>query len=202
MTPDQVRKIVRQEIYNGQNAQRFGGINAIPNHHHDGIDSLKINANSLIPSVSVSGSISFSSSDTYTIYLNSSFTPTFIQCYGNITGSGSELYMSIGSASLRPSFYLQPDTTRTVVTGNVEYPFVDPNLGVSVPLQSCCYIGAESTSSGNNMHSLVSEGHIVNIFYGSDIKARATITEFTRSYIKIQTTIDAGWTINGNFVIT
>lgn len=204
MTEQQIRRIVQQEIAKASNFSRFDGIKSIPDHTHDGIDSPRIKEENLVQSVSVSGNISFAASSEYTIYLNSSFTPSSILAYGNITGSGSELYMSIGSASLVPSFYLQPDTTRTVTTGSIQYPFVDPNLSTptTVPLQSSCYIGAESTSSGNNMHSLASEGHIVNVFYGNDIKARATVTEFTKSYIKFQTTIDSGWEMNINYVIT
>jgi len=200
MDEQKIRKIVQDELKRSNGAGRFG-INQIPFHTHDGTNSQQIKAENIVPSVSVSGNISFASSDEYTIYLNSSFTPTFIIAYGNVTGSGSELYMTTGTASLNPSFYLQPDTTRSVVTGSIQYPFIDPNLGTTVPLQSSIYIGAEDTGTGNTMHSLSSEGHIINVYYGSDIKARATITQFTRSFIKIQTTIDAGWEINANFVI-
>lgn len=201
MNEQQIRQLIQQEIAREKSSSRFG-INSIPNHTHNGVDSLRIKEEDLVQSVSVSGNISFASSDEYTIYLNSSFTPSSIIAYGNITGSGLELYMSIGTASLVPSFYLQPKTTRTVVTGSIEYPFIDPNLDATVPLQSCCYIGSESTATGSNMHSLSSEGHIVNVYYGSDIKARATVTAFTRDYIKFQTTIDAGWEMNINYVIT
>lgn len=205
MSPEQVRKIAREEIFKNQNRSRFDGVAAIPDHAHTGIDSPKIKAENIIPSVSVSGNISFSASDEYTIFLNSSFTPSHIMAYGNITGSGTELYMSIGTANLGPSFYLQPDTTRTVVTGTIQYPFTDPNLDpvTNVPLQSSCYFGVDDNSGTlSGAHSLSSEGHIVNVFYGNDIKARATITEFTKSFIKIQTTIDSGWEMNINYVIT
>lgn len=203
MDETRIRKMVQDEIARAAKSNQFG-LQKIPYHVHNGVDSPKISENSLVQSVSVSGNISFASSDEYTIYLNSSFTPSSVMAYGNVTGSGAELYMTFGTANLVPSFYLQPDTTRTVVTGNVQYPFVDPNLSpvTTVPMQSSIYIGAESTSTGSGMHSLSSEGHIVNVFYGGDIKARATITEFTKSYIKIQTTIDSGWEINANIVIT
>jgi len=200
-TEQNIRKMMREEIARSNASSRFQ-LNTVPQHVHNGIDSPLLKEENIIPSVSVSGNISFAASDTYTIYLSSSFTPRSITAYGNITGSGAELYMSIGTANLTPSFYLQPDTTRTVVTGSIQYPFIDPNLDVTVPLQSSCYIGAENTSTGSNMHSLSSEGHIVNVFYGNDIKARATITEFTKSFIKIQTTIDSGWEMNINYVIT
>lgn len=174
----------------------------IPYHTHNGVDSPAVHEDNLIQSVSVSGNISFASSDTYTIYLNSSFTPSSILVYGNITGASTERYMSIGSANLVPSFYLQPSTNRSVITGNVQYPFVDPNLGVTVPLQSSCYFGAEAAATGNNIHTLSSEGHVVNVFYGGSTLARATITAFSRGSIQIVTTIVAGWEINANFVIT
>ncbi len=201
MNDTQIRQIVQDELRRSQSTGRFG-LNSIPYHTHDGVNSQKVKQADIIPSVSVSGNISFAASDTYTIYLNSSFTPSHITAYGNITGSGAELFFSIGSANLTPSFYLQPDTTRTVKTGTIEYPFIDPNLSVIVPLQSSCYIGAESTSTGNNMHSLSSEGHIVNVFYGGDIKARATVTEFSKNFIKFKTSIDSGWEMNINYIIT
>lgn len=203
MDETRIRRIMQEEIRKSATSNQFG-LQKIPFHTHNGVDSPQVKEENLVQSVSVSGNISFESSDEYTIYLNSSFTPSSILVYGNVVGSGAELYMTLGSANLVPSFYLQPATTRTVVTGSVEYPFVDPNLDPksTVPLQSSVYIGAESTTTGGGMHSLSSEGHVVNVFYGGDIKARATITEFGKSAIKIQTTIDAGWSINANFVIT
>ena len=200
---NRIRQIVQEEIRRSDSAGRFGFKN-IPHHTHNGVDSLRIQENNLIQSVSVSGNITFAASDEYTIYLNSSFTPSSIVAYGNVIGATAERYMTIGTASLVPSFYLQPDTTRSVVTGDIQYPFVDPNLSpaTAVPLQSSCYIGAESASTGNDMHTLSSEGHIVNVFYGGTIHARATVTSFTRDYIKFQTTIESGWDMNVNYVIT
>lgn len=203
MDENKVRQLIREEMSRSNSGNRFA-VNNIPFHTHNGVDSPKIQEDSLIQSVSVSGNITFSASDEYTIYLNSSFTPSSILAYGNIVGATAERYMSIGSASLVPSFYLQPDSTRTVVTGGPQYPFVDPNLATptTVPLQSSVYLGAESAVTGNTMHTLSSEGHIVNVFYGGTILARATVTEFTRSFIKFQTTIASGWDMNINYVIT
>jgi hypothetical protein len=201
MTPDKIRQIVREEIAKSNASSRFA-YNSIPQHTHNGVDSPQLKAENILPSVSVSGNITFSASSEYTIYLNSSFTPRHIMAYGNITDPSTGRYISIGSANLGPSFFLQPDTTRTVVTGSIQYPFTDPNLNpiTNVPLQSSVYFGAES--AGGAMHTLSSEGHIVNVYYGSDIKARATITEFSKTFIKIQTTIDSGWDMNINYVIT
>ncbi len=203
LSEKEIRRIIRDEIRRSDSASRFT-VRDIPNHTHNGVDSLRIQENNLIQSVSVSGNITFSASDEYTIYLNSSFTPSSIIAYGNIIGSTAERDMSIGTANLVPSFYLQPDTDRTVVTGNVQYPFLDPNLSpkTTVPLQSSCYIGAEDAATGSNMHTLSSEGHIVNVFYNGGIQARATVTTFTREYIKFQTTIASGWEMNINYVIT
>jgi len=204
MDENRIRQIVNEEIRKNESGSRFG-LKSIPNHSHNGVDSLRIKEDNLIQSVSVSGNITFSSSDEYTIYLNSSFTPSSILAYGNIVGSGDELYMSIGSANLVPSFYLQPDTTRTVVTGNIQYPFIDPNLDpvTTVPLQSSCYFGADDTTGNvGGIHTLSSEGHIVNVFYSSTIFARATVTTFSKDYIKFQTTIASGWSMNINYVIT
>ncbi len=203
LTENRIRQIMREEIRRNEDRSPYR-MKDIPKHTHDGLDSLKVHEKDLIQSVSVSGNITFSASDEYTIYLNSNFTPSSILAYGNITGAATERYMSVGSASLVPSFYLQPDTTRSVVTGKIQYPFTDPNLvgKAVVPLQSCVYLGAEVAATGNTMHTLSSEGHIVNVFYSSTIYARATVTAFTKDYIKFQTTIVPGWDMNINYVIT
>jgi hypothetical protein len=150
--------------------------------------------------VSVSGNITFSQVATYTINLNSSFTPSNIQAYGNIIGTTGQRYFSVGSANLSPSFYLQPGTNTSVITGTIQYPFIDPVLKTTVPLQSSAYFGAES--AGGAMHTLSGEGHIVNVFY-TTAHARATVTSFSKSKIEIVVSnLDAGWEINMNYVIT
>jgi len=283
MDENKIRQIVQQELQRNNNASRFT-INSIPQHTHDGVNSPKIKAENIIPAVSVSGNIDFAREDTYTIYLNSSFTPSRIQLYGvaysltgtltftssspetvtigtvyeiedgsgvptgqtvtittagiNVTsivttgtltpppttgnlnkvagtGSGSSniAYTSvvdgstigvrcqiIGSANLGPSFYLQPDSTSSVVTGDIQYPFVDPILGVVVPLQSSSYISAQSS---NIFRALSGEGHIVNVAVGSTIYARMTVTEFNRDKIVLVVSdLATDWTISANLIIT
>ena len=281
ITEATVKRIVQEEIKRSQSGGRFG-MNQIPFHTHDGVNSQKIKEENIIPSVSVSGNIEFAREDTYTIYLNSSFTPSNIQLYGvaySITGTltftadrpssvvagtiydvedssgvstgirvtvsttavgttsivttggllpppttgildrlvgsgdGSITYTSvsdgttlgvrcqiIGSANLGPSFYLQPGSNSAVVTGNIQYPFIDPVLETTVPLQSNSYIW---TQSSNIFRALSGEFHIVNVQGGSTIYARATVTEFNKEKIVIVVSdLEPNWTIAANIVIT
>ncbi len=195
-----MRQIAQEEMRKQDSASRFG-LKSIPNHTHNGVDSLAVKQSDIVPSVSVSGNINFAQNATYTIHLNSSFTPSHIEVYGNVVGNGTERFITFGSANLTPSFYLQPDTSTSVVTGNIQYPFIDPNLEETVPLQSSIYFGAEGAAGA--LHTLSSEGHVINVAYPAiTVHARATITGFSRNAIFIIVELDNGWEINANYVIT
>lgn len=202
-----IRQIVQEELRKSNGASRFG-INSIPNHTHNGVDSLQIKQENIIPSVSVSGSIEMSQATTYRIKLNSSFTPSNILAYGLVTGTDATTVraMTIGSAQLTPSFYLQTGTSTTVVTGNIQYPFPteQPDGSTpSVPMQSSTYLSVEPTGAAGAFHALVSEDHLVSVFYSGTIWARATVVGFSRDEIVIDVPyLESGWSIILNFVIT
>lgn len=193
-----IRQIVRDEILRNQNSSRFG-VNSIPNHAHTGTDSSsRIKAEDIIPSTSVTGSITFSSVQEYTIQLNASFTPRNIQAYGVVTGTdgGAVRCLSVGSAQLTPTFYLQPGSSNFVVTGDIQYPFNGK------PAQSSAYISMER-GSNNDFYALVSEDHIVSIFFNGTIWARATVTGFSKTAITIDVpNLESGWSIIMNYVIS
>lgn len=205
MNEEQIRRIVREELRRGSSENRFK-LNPIQRHLHNGIDSPQISQNNVIPSVSVSGAITFSSATTYTLNLNSSFTPSRIIAYGNIIGNSAQRYFFFGSANLTPSFYFQPLSNTSVQQGIIQQPAVfDTTLGVASPLQSCSYFGAES--AGGAMHTLVGEGHIINVRHnegsGTTTFARGTVTVFSKSKIEIVVSdLASGWSVNANYVIT
>lgn len=203
MDENKIRQIVREEMQRGSNASRFN-LSNISNHKHNGVDSLRINADDLVPSTSVSGSITFAQERLYTLRLNSSFTPTHIMCYGNVVG-GSQRYITFGTAQLTPSFYFQPDTDTSVTVGGPQYPFVDPNhpeYGTQIPMQSSIYFGAES--AGGALHTLAGNFHIVDIqFPVGTPHARATVIGYSRDAILVQVDdLDGGWEINATFVVS
>jgi len=203
MDENRIRQIVQQELGRSSNGGRFG-LNTIPFHTHDGINSQKIKEENIIPATSISGSITFAQETTYTLYLNSSFTPRSIFCTGNVTG-GSQRYVFTGTAQLGASFFFQPESTTSVRPGGPQYPFTDPNFpeyGTNIPMQSCTYFGAES--AGGALHTLVGNFHIVDIqFPIGTSHARATVTDFSRDKITIIVdALDSGWEINANFIVT
>lgn len=204
--PDEqkIRQIVQDEIRRSNNASRFG-LSSLPYHTHNGTDSQKIKEDSLIQSVSVSGRITFAQEADYTINLNSSFTPSSVSIYGiayDANGGSGIRCMIFGTANLTPSFYLQPgETSTSVVTGSIQYPFVDPNLGTTVPLQSSSYLWVDNGST--TFHGQPGEGHIVDVQWSGDIYARATVTSFSKTAIIINvSTLEDGWEIYANVVIT
>lgn len=69
-------------------------------------------------------------------------------------------------------------------------------------MQSCSYWGSES--NGGARHTLAGNFHIIDIQYPLGTShARATVIDFNKDAITIAVeTLDAGWEINANFVIT
>lgn len=212
MDDQQIRRIVRDEIARSASSNRFN-LNSIPNHTHNGIDSLQIKQENVIPSVSVSGSIEMAQATTYTLNLNSSFTPRNIMAYGAITGTYSgaaNRVITTGSAQLTPSFYFQTATDTSVVTGNIEYPFptTQPDgTSKTVPMQSSAY---HSTNRGNVAltYAGISEDHIVDVVFPdpsaiADIRARVTVVGYSRNAVIVSVPyLASGWTIFLNFVIS
>lgn len=195
-----IRRIVRDEMARAANSNQFQ-VQSLPYHVHNGSDAPRIPQNNIIPGPAISGSITMSSVTTYTLNLNGTFTPSLVTAYGNVVGSGSEKYITYGTANLSTSFYFQPLSNTSVLTGNIQYPFVDPNLQVTVPMQNAVYFGTDGTTH----HTLVGTGgHIVDVAYpAATIHARATVTEFSKNYVLIDVTdLDLGWSLNINWVIT
>jgi hypothetical protein len=202
MDEKKIRQIVQEELKRNNNAARFG-VNNIPFHTHDGINSPQIKEENVIPSVSVSGRITFAQITDYTLNLNASFTPTHIMLYGiayNPAGSVIRAHV-IGTANLGPSFYFQPGTTESTITGDIQYPFVDPNLGVTVPLQSSSFF--LGTNGSTTFRGQPGEGHILDVQYAGTVYARMTVTEFNKNRVVFRVSyLETDWEIYTNIVIT
>lgn len=184
---DQIRQIVREELNKQGLKSRF---NIVPTnrHVHNGNDSAKVSQGNIIPNTRLEGSITFAQVTVYKIGII--FNPTAVWVHGNVTGSNGEKFIVTGNAQLGPSYYLQPSNTVSVVTGG-------PLQNI---VQSTTYYGVDS---GSAAHTLVDEGHIVDIFYGGNIHARATIIDFDSSAIYIQVdNLDSGWEMNLSLTVT
>lgn len=141
----------------------------------------------------------------YTLYINAAATPHSILCTGNVIGAATERYTFTGTAQLGPSFYFQPLDNRSVIASGKQYPFTDPNnpnYGTNIPMQSTSYWGSESNTGAR--HTLAGNFHIIDIQYPVGTShARATIIDFSKTAITVAVeTLDSGWEINANFVIT
>lgn len=211
MDENKIRAIVKDEMRRSDSSSRFN-FRSIPFHIHDGKGSEQIQENDIIPSTSIVGNVKMATEGaTYTIGLNSSFTPQNIMVYGTVTGtySGSEIRaMVIGSAQLTPSFYLQPVTNRIVQPNNIQYPLPTPQPDgsrPSVPAQSGTYF-LVSRGSVANTFSLSSEDHIVSVEgfpSSSDIYLRLTVVGFSKDSIQVyMPTCASGWTVLLTFVIS
>jgi hypothetical protein len=206
-----INSTVQREIQRSNNAKRFG-VNNIPFHTHDGINSPRIKEENIVPSVNTAGSITFGTQGaTYTIKFTSNFTPSNILAYGTVrdtvaAASATRRCHTVGSAQLTRGFYLQPETNRSVVMGGPEYPFPTSQPDGSkktVPIQGSSFI---SVTNAGVVSSGTSEDHLVSIFDGdaiSDIRARVTVVDFSNSFIKLYVPyLDTNWRIEVNYVIS
>lgn len=203
MNETAIRKIVQDEMKRTSARNQYT-VQSIPFHTHNGVDSQLIKEDNIVPGISISGSVTMASEATYVLKLNALFTPRTIFCTGN-AGNGTQKYMFVGTAQLSPSFYFQPATTRVVVPGGPQYPFVDPDhpdWGNNIPMQSSSYFGTESATG--TAHTLVGNFHIIDVqFPAGTSYARATVIDFSRDAITIVVDeLASGWEINANFVVT
>lgn len=209
MDDAKIRKIVQEELRKSSNSSRFN-VRSIPQHTHNGTDSPQIKAENIIPSCSIVGSVSLATEgQTYTLNLNSSFTPQLVICHSIVSNDSGEIYRGVyfGVAQLTPSFYLQPGGNNSVVTGNLQYPFPTTQLDgskPSVPAQSSSGL-LTSRSTDANVFANQSEDHIVSAYVGtgtSNIRARATVIGFSRDAIQVYVPyLTSGWTIDACFII-
>lgn len=184
----QIRAIVQQEVARIQQSQRFNLTNT-SRHQHTTTDIAPISANDITPGNSVTGSITFAQQTTYNIGVN--FNPSTVVVNGNVIGPSNQRFLTVGTAKFGPSLYLQPNTSTSVKAGGVPETII----------QCCSYFGAES--SGGAMHTLVDEGHIVDIEYSGTIFARATITGYSnQGIILVVDDLVSGWSMNLNLTIS
>lgn len=79
MDDNKIRQIVRDEIARNDNRGRFG-LNSIPYHTHNGIDSPAVSQNYVVPGTRAMGSITFAQTARYTLGIT--FNPSSILFYG------------------------------------------------------------------------------------------------------------------------
>lgn len=191
MTPQQVQALIRQEMYKYQQNARFN-IARVTNHRHTGLgqDAPKINQSDIIPSQRVSGNITMEQQTIYTI--GTIFNPSSIWFYGLATDltDGIRAHV-VGNAQLGPSFYLQPGTSTSVITGGTQQNII----------QSSSFLAVQ----GATAHAIAGEEHIIDVAWpdADTLVARATVISFGGNTVKISVdNLAANWSIQGNFVIT
>ncbi len=189
MDDSKIRQIVRDEIRNQNSKSRFN-LGGVQRHVHNGLDAPKINQSNVVPGLRAEGAVTFAAAAVYKLGLT--FNPTSVLIHGNVfnTGGGGERFIIVGNAQFGPSFYFQPGTSRSTVLGG-------PQQNI---IQSTTYFGVDV---GGILHTLVDEGHIVDVFYGGHIYARATIIGFDSSAIYVQVdNLETGWEINLSWTVT
>lgn len=187
MNDSQIRQLIQQEVHKLQQANKFNA-QPIPRHTHNGSDSPPVNQSDIVPGLSIEGSITFAQQTTYKIGIT--FNPSVVLIHGNVIGPSGERFIITGNARIGNSFYLQPSNSVSVVTGGPQ----------QTVIQSNTYFGADS---GGALHTLVDEGHIINVFYSGTVFFRATITKYSNRALYVQVdTLVSGWEANISWTIT
>lgn len=203
MDEQKIRQIVRQELAQRDASSRFA-LNSIPNHTHNGVDSLPIKEDNIIPATSITGTITIDQATTYTLNLNASFTPRLVTVDGILTGTydgNAARVHTVGSALLTPTFYFEenrPDgqavANTTIDTLDLQFPF----NGRPAQESSALWVTRGGTS---NFFANASRDHLVSVYYGtnpstSDDVARVTLTQFSKTSITLEVPVlVSSWTI-------
>lgn len=191
MNDAQIRQLIQSEIMKANQAGKFN-LNVTPAHTHTGKggDAPQINQSDILPGQRVSGNITMAQQTTYTI--GTIFRPTTIWFYGNVTDLTDGIRATVvGSAYIGPSYYLQPGTSTSVITGGPQQQII----------QSSQYLGVQGTTA----HTIAGEGHIIDVGWpdGGTLVARATVTDVGANYIKVTVNnLATNWSIVGNWVIS
>jgi len=214
----EIQAMVQKEIKTmfptlySQEATKYG-VASVPLHEHNGFDSNKISQANVTPALRASGNITMRTTETrYTLGLP--FNPTMLTFYGNVVHYDTPFDPTTinirafvyGSACLGPSYYFQPQSGTSVKTGGPIQNVIQSNASLLT-----------SESALTNFTAVASEGHLVRVTNAlGTIVASATIpnisylepwSELTDKgygpgYIFVDVTLDDGWEINGNFVVT
>jgi hypothetical protein len=203
MNEQQIRQIVQQELQRSNNASRFT-VNSIPQHTHDGINSPKVNFNSINTNTPILGRIVFSSIGDYTIECNLPQTPSLLTLNGNLFNdidAPTVRYSVWGQAIFNQAYYLQPKNDRTVIVGGISYPtLTNLNDGseATIPAQSSTFFGfvngANAATAGD------SQFHIVNVFGSATM--RMTVVSFSKTTIVLRvTSLSSGYDLAANILI-
>lgn len=183
------------------------GVARVPLHIHNGVDTPRIPQDSVIPNLRASGSITMATDDTR-YRLGITFAPRAVSFNGiaiHRTGGTIDIRVHInGDAQLGPSYYFQPQSGTSVITGGPIYNVIQSSNALLI----------DSSVNPPVVRAIVSEGHLVSVEYGG-VVARATIPNLStgvgdgltdkgygEGYVFVDVTLADDWEIIGNFVVT
>lgn len=170
-------------------------------HAHEGALTTQIVQGNVVPSIRAMGSIEMATNGrTYSIGVIDN--PTSIWFYGfavhsSVAGVAPFNIRShvVGNGQLGKSFYFQPQSSSSVIEGGIPQNII----------QSC---SSMTIADGNPpvIRTTVGQFDLVSVGYPDNsienIVARAEITLFAVDHIEIFVTLQAGWAIEGNFLVT
>jgi len=203
MDENKVKKLIEQELNKREAKQRFGRQN-VPNHVHDGGESPKIRDLDIDRNPGVIGSVTFSTvGQEYTFRLNMPQTPRMVYCNGIVYDTNRRI-LTNGIAYLGKGYYLQPDTSSSVVVGDLPYPAATEQPDGStknVPIQGSSWLWADK-SNGADYKAAVSENHIVSVGFSGTIYARVTVVDFSKDKVVFSVPyLESGYEVIANFLI-
>lgn len=204
MNDARIRQIIREEMYRANNASRFNGITALPEHVHNGVDAPRIPYNAIQRNTPLLGRIQFSNTGDYTFNFDLPQTPTLLTLNGNLFNdidAPTVRYSVWGQAVFDQAYYFQPDTTRSVAVGGIPYPapsVLQDGTEANIPAQSSTFFGfvngANAATAGD------SQFHIVNVFGSATM--RMTVIEFSRTKVVFRvTSLTSGYDLAANILI-
>ena len=182
MNEQQIRAVVRQEIDSAISSKRFG-LNPIPRHTHNGVDSPPVRQENIVPNVRVLGDITMQTNGTvYNLGIN--FNPTSLLFLGVATGTGHHA-MIVGNAQLGTTSIFKASTSTSVTTGGQTQSFIQG---------STQFIYISTTATVNT-----SELYIASL--ASD--TRLEVVGYTNTSVQVKCLLGSSWDqFVGTFIVT
>lgn len=208
MDEARIRKIVQQELANENNKSRFH-IQSIPNHKHDGIDSLPISEDNVVLTKKLIGFLTELSSETFS--LAGVQNVSRISFHGIAANNATDPSIPATKKSIINGEVIFGECYQPVGSGEV---IVSHTVGTGLPfVQGCNYMFIDTTSVSRTTVG-VAQTSIGNIDFPFDIGALAytednagnqvaklSLVSYNGADLKFDCTLATGWQLAGNLLI-
>lgn len=193
MVQKEARDIAKQ-VYKEEGTQY--GVASVPFHIHNGADAPRVNTSNLEYGPRANGLVTMATNGTnYRLGLN--FNAHAVQFYGiayRDNGGIDKRAHVIGNAQLGDNYVFEAQSSTSVKTGGTRKSVI----------QGCSSITVDSSGSPPTVAVYASELNLIYVVQPGtgDPVAIGRVTDYGRSFVTVNVTLETDWEIVGTFVVT